>query len=106
MKARLWRVLDSFAHWLHLPHRGWLCDRYDLALGMTRAELAADRPDARELPEAQRREIAYHHRGEVDDEAVTRRGWCCPHMSIVTSASATLGRPSGWCGCDMQPVCR
>lgn len=37
--ARFWRLLDTAWHSLGLPG-GWICDRYDLALGLTRAELA------------------------------------------------------------------
>jgi hypothetical protein len=35
---RVWSVLDTFWHSLGLPG-GWICDRYDLALGLTRDEL-------------------------------------------------------------------
>jgi hypothetical protein len=36
--VRFWCHLDSWWHRLRLPG-GWVCDRYDLALGLTRAEL-------------------------------------------------------------------
>jgi hypothetical protein len=36
-------ALDTFAHHLHI-HCGWLCDLYDLSLGITREELRRKAP--------------------------------------------------------------
>ena len=29
-------------------------------------------------------------------------GWQCQHMNITSGA--VLGKPTGWCGCDLRPV--
>lgn len=66
MRHRLWRIADTAAHllyaptmrgtrcgrarWHHrvhlIPHRvfGWICDRYELSLGITPDELRRSRP--------------------------------------------------------------
>lgn len=38
-RQRFWCALDEIAHALHLPGRAWICDRFDLSLGVTREEL-------------------------------------------------------------------
>ncbi len=45
MKLRFWEVLDSAGHRWKLPWRGWICDRYDLALGMTETGARRITPD-------------------------------------------------------------
>lgn len=42
----LWMFLDGLAHNVMPSGRGigWLCDRYDLSLGITKAELKRTRP--------------------------------------------------------------
>lgn len=42
----IWAYLDWVAHTLHLPRRvqGWLCDRYDLSLGVSADELHRTAP--------------------------------------------------------------
>ena len=46
MKLRFWEVLDTAAHRWHFrdPWGRWICDRYDLALGMTKTELQYRQP--------------------------------------------------------------
>ena len=44
MSARFWGALDTLAHRVKLPRRRWICDRYDLALGCTKAELRRTAP--------------------------------------------------------------
>lgn len=41
MVASWWSAIDTSAHALHLPGRltRWICDRYDLALGVAPDEL-------------------------------------------------------------------
>lgn len=40
-RQRFWMVLDNLVHLLRLPRwlRWWVCDRFDLTLGVTREEL-------------------------------------------------------------------
>jgi hypothetical protein len=45
VKLRILEVLDGAAHRLHLPGRGWLCDRLDLAYGFTWSEIRRTRGD-------------------------------------------------------------
>lgn len=87
MRFRLLRLLDSVAHFLYCPtspgpvvararwhHRihlipgfvlAWVCDRYDLALGVTPEELRAG--DLSTATEQVWREFAYHHRDDIID---------------------------------------
>lgn len=100
MRAGLWRVVDWLAHLLHQPAMlgrrscrdtrlgrvrlipgswlRWVCDRYDLAFGVTRQELRGESPV----------------------------GFRCPHASITTGGTATLITALAWCGCVMTPVYR
>jgi hypothetical protein len=39
----LWEVIDTMPHKLKCPIP-WVCDRYDLALGITRDELRQHKP--------------------------------------------------------------
>ena len=43
--TRFWEALDTLAHRVRFPWRRWICDRYDLALGCTKAELRATGPE-------------------------------------------------------------
>jgi hypothetical protein len=45
MRHRLLRWVDTAAHILHLPGRRWVCDRYDLSLGVTPDELYRTRAE-------------------------------------------------------------
>ncbi len=42
--GRFWELLDTAAHALRLPWTGWICDRFDLSLGLTRDEISRTAP--------------------------------------------------------------
>lgn len=45
VKLRILEALDSAAHALRLPGCGWLCDRLDLAYGLTWSEIRRTRDE-------------------------------------------------------------
>jgi hypothetical protein len=124
----MWQRIDSASHhlrWL-LPKRlrRWICDRYDLSLGMTRDELA----DAAETHMTEREFDRAFAKGEPvdfyeDDEPAESivaafgssrqrgtttarnsvyRTYACPHMTI--SGPLVGDPPKSVCGCVMQQV--
>lgn len=51
MSHRMWWKIDQASHWLHQRHllperiRRWICDRFDLSLGLTPEEMSRTADD-------------------------------------------------------------
>jgi hypothetical protein len=106
--AVVWQLIDSASHrlrWLPKRLRRWICDRYDLSLGMTRGDLDWTTNDRLTEPQIRQR-----WRDEnwqvvtpvfVPSGASTYRTWACEHMTISGPIPTA---PEGWCHCQMQQV--
>jgi len=120
MRFRLIRALDTLAHKLHIRWR-WICDRYDLALGVLPNEL--HRAMADPAPSVPLDEILGRYADELnltDAEFESRAaggepveivnhpvaGYRCQHFQLTYGNAMPLGAPTVGCGCTMVPVYR
>lgn len=119
MSSRLWQLLDDTAHALNrvhlMPRRlgRWICDRFDLSLGLTREELrqskSGDFTDDDTLTEPEIRErlaaegwqpVEAFAESLATDNTQDYRTLTCEHFAI-TAPGVTATCPHG---CDMQEV--
>lgn len=79
-----WHWLDTLAHKIHLPFRGWICDQYDMSLGITRDELKRNGPGSFTINS---------YRPFILPMPSTEFGtFSCPHMSVSGVSSASCGQ--------------
>lgn len=129
LKFRAFHALDAVAHFLHCPtmlgrrsaryrwHHNihlipgfalaWICDRYELAMGVTPEELRRDRQDAADADEAMADPSPRIPMDSILARYAERplpSGYACPHGSIGISSNATLSNATCGHGCTMQPV--